>query len=301
MPATRSVAIPFAVACVGIALFSGMDAAMKGLAIALGAYNAMLWRVAIGVGISAGPYLALRRGWPSRSGFRVHVLRGAVGSVMAVMFFYGIARVPLAEGIALSFVAPLIALYLAAVLLGETIERRSVIASLMGIAGVAVLLLARAGGGGERHWDGVAAILVSAVLYSWNLILMRQQALLASPLEVAFFQNLTIGGFLLLAAPFLAVVPSAGHLPMLALAAMLAFVSLGLISWAYGRAEAQVLVPVEYTAFIWAAIMGAMFYHEAIGIGVIGGALLIVAGCLVATLGPTGRGKRDMLAVEPAL
>jgi S-adenosylmethionine uptake transporter len=31
-----SAAIPFAVACVGIALFSAMDAAMKGLAIAWG-------------------------------------------------------------------------------------------------------------------------------------------------------------------------------------------------------------------------------------------------------------------------
>lgn len=297
MATARSVAIPFAVACLGIALFSGMDAAMKGLAIALGAYNAMLWRVLMGICISAGPYLARRTRWPSRSGLRVHVLRGAIGSVMAVLFFYGIARVPLAEGIALSFIAPLIALYLAAVLLGETVERRSVIASVIGIAGVVVLLIARSGGEGARHWDGVAAILVSALLYSWNLILMRQQALLASPLEVGFFQNLTTGGFLLLAAPFFAIVPSPTHLPMLALAAVLAFVSLVLISWAYGRAEAQVLVLVEYTAFIWAAIMGAVFYGEAIGGGVLAGAVLIVAGCVVATW----RSRGDMPAVEPAL
>lgn len=289
--------IPFAVACVGIALFSTVDAAMKGLAIALGAYNAMLWRVGVGVVLSAGPYLALRKNWPSRAGLRIHVLRGAVGSVMAVMFFYGLAHVPMAEGIALSFIAPLIALYLAAVMLGETIERRSVVASLLGIAGVAVLLLARAGSGAERHWDGVGAILVSAVLYAWNLILMRRQALLASPIEVGFFQNLTTGAFLLLAAPFLAVVPGAGHLPMLTLAALLAFVSLMLISWAYGRAQAQVLVPVEYTAFVWAALLGALFYGEAIGIGVIGGAVLIVAGCLVATW----RASPTLPAVEPAL
>ena len=49
MPArAASNAIPFAVACLGIALFSAMDAAMKGLAIALGAYSAMLWRLGIG-------------------------------------------------------------------------------------------------------------------------------------------------------------------------------------------------------------------------------------------------------------
>ena len=298
MPQRSSVAIPFAVACVGIALFAGMDAAMKGLAIALGAYNAMLWRAAIGVCISAPAYLAARRGgWPSRGGIRIHVKRGAVASVMAVLFFYGIARVPLAEGIALSFIAPLIALYLAAVLLGETIERRSVFASLLGIAGVGLLLLSRAQSGGERHWDGVAAILVSAVLYAYNLILMRQQALLASPLEVGFFQNVTTFGFLALAAPFLAVLPGVEHLPMLFLSAVLAVVSLVLISWAYGRAETQVLVPVEYTAFIWAAIMGAMFYDEPIGVGLVAGAALIVVACLVATW----RAPRRPPAVEPAV
>ncbi len=299
-----STAIPFAVACVGIALFSAMDAAMKGLAIALGAYSAMLWRLGIGGLISAGPYLVTRKGRPSRAGLRVHVLRGGVASIMAVSFFYGIARVPLAEGIALSFIAPLIALYLAVVLLGETVGRHSIIASLLGICGVAVLLAARLGSGGERHLDGVAAIFLSAVFYAWNIILMRQQALLAPPAEVAFFQNVTAGGFLLLALPVVILVapsifhvPGESHWPMLALAALLAFVSLYLLSWAYSRAEAQVLVPVEYTAFVWAAIMGAIFYREAVTLSTVAGAILIVTGCIIAARG----GRPDTAKLEAAL
>ena len=46
--ASRSVAIPFAVACIGIASFTLMDAFMKGLSIAIGAYNATLWRTGAG-------------------------------------------------------------------------------------------------------------------------------------------------------------------------------------------------------------------------------------------------------------
>ncbi len=288
-----SAAIPFAVACLGIALFSAMDAAMKGLAIALGAYSAMLWRQAIGGVMSVGPYLLTRKRWPGRAALRIHLLRGGVGAIMAVSFFYGIARVPLAEGIALSFIAPLIALYLAVVLLGETVGRHSIVASLLGLAGVAVLLSARLGAdAGARNLDGVAAILVSAVFYAWNIILMRQQALLASPIEAAFFQNVTAGGFLLLAAPVvwlvdrsILVVPSGAQWPMLVLAAVLAFASLFLLSWAYARAEAQVLVPVEYTAFVWAAIMGAVFYAEAVTATTIAGAVLIVGGCIIAARG----------------
>jgi S-adenosylmethionine uptake transporter len=297
-------AIPFAVACLGIALFSAMDAAMKGLAIALGAYSAMLWRQGIGGLISAGPYFLTRTGWPSRAGIRVHFLRGAVGSIMAVSFFYGIARVPLAEGIALSFIAPLIALYLAVVLLGETVGRHSIIASVLGLCGVAVLLAARIGTGGERHLDGVAAILLSALFYAWNIVLMRQQALLAPPAEVAFFQNVTAGLCLLLALPVVLLVapsifhvPDASHWPMLILSALLAFCSLYLLSWAYSRAEAQVLVPVEYTAFVWAAIMGAIFYDEAVTLTTVAGAVLIVTGCIIAARG----GRPDTAKLEAAL
>ncbi len=301
-----SAAIPFVAACVGIALFSVMDAAMKGVAIAIGAYSGMLWRQVIGVSIGVMPYMLTRTGWPSRAGIRVHVLRGLVASVMAVSFFYGLARVPMAEGIALSFIAPLIALYLSVVILGERVGRGTIIASILGVAGVAVMVVARLSddSGMPRHLDGVAAIFVSAVFYAWNIILMRQQALLAPPMEVAFFQCLTAGFFLLLALPVvLLVAPNwvavpSGHIwLLLALSAALAFISLFLLSWAYGRAEAQALVPVEYTAFIWAAILGAIFFDEAVTVTTVIGTALIVTGCIIAARG----GRADLSKLEAAV
>ncbi len=299
-----STAVPFAVACLGIALFSAMDAAMKGLAIALGAYSAMLWRQAIGGVISAVPYFVMHTSAPTRAALRIHILRGFVASVMAVSFFYGIARVPLAEGIALSFIAPLIALYLSAVLLGETVGRHSIMASLFGLAGVAVLLSARIGSGGERHLDGVFAIFLSALFYAYNIILMRRQAQVASPIEVAFFQSIMAGGFLLVALPVVLLidpavftVPKGWQWPMLTLSAALSFASLFLLSWAYGRAEAQILVPVEYTAFVWATIMGAVFYHEAMTVPTLGGAGLIISGCIIAARG----GRPDTAKLEAAI
>ena len=63
---------------------------------------------------------------------------------MAMLFFWGLARVPLAQGVALAFVAPLIALYLAALILKEQIARRAIFASLLGFAGVLVILAGQA-------------------------------------------------------------------------------------------------------------------------------------------------------------
>lgn len=293
MPLARSATLPLAVACLGIAIFCVMDTVMKGMAIALGAYSAMLWRQVIGAALGLGPWLLSRTGWPRGKAMRFHVMRGGVGAVMAVSWFYGLARMPMAEAVALSFIAPLIALYLSAVLLGETVRRSSIIASLLGLAGVGVLLAARLGAGeGERALDGVAAIFVSAVLYAWNLILMRQQALVAKPAEVAFFQNAISGGWLWLALPVVLLVeptafrmPEAAHWPLLALGAACTVVSLFLLSWAYARAEANVLVPVEYTGFLWLALLGAVFYGEALTLTTLAGTALIVTGCIIATRG----------------
>jgi S-adenosylmethionine uptake transporter len=280
-----SPAIPFAVACVGIALFSLMDTQMKGLSIAIGAYNAMFWRVWIGAVMAGVVFLVRGERLPARAAMRLHLIRGAVASVMAVSFFWGIARVPLAEGIALSFIAPLITLYLAAVMLGEQIGPHAIIASLVALVGVGIILAGRIGGQAydEGALWGIGAIFVSAILYAFNLILQRQQAQVATPVEIALFQSLVAGICLGLLAPFLAVVPAAVTWPALVVSAGLAIISLLLLSWAYARAEAQVLVTVEYTAFLWAAIFGWVFFHEAVTLATFFGGALIVIGCLIAT------------------
>ncbi|MBS0315108.1 MAG: DMT family transporter [Proteobacteria bacterium] len=299
MTAPRSIAIPFAVACLGIASFTAMDAAMKGLSIAIGAYNATLWRTIAGSLIGGAIFFSRRLPLPAKSTFRLHLLRGAIVAVMAVLWFWGIARVPLAEAIALSFIAPLIALYLASLILGERIRPQAIIGSVLGLSGVALMLITRASGRYEPAvLTGMGAILCSAVLYAFNLVLMRKQALVASPVEVAFFQNLTTGLFLLLAAPFYAVVPAVTHAPPILLSASLALFSLMCLSWAYARAEAQSLVVVEYTGFGWGALWGWLIFGEAVGWWVLAGTGLIVAGCYIAVRPPR---KPQELALEASL
>ena len=280
---THSTAVPFSVATLGIATFAGMDVLMKGLAIEMGAYNAMLWRTSISVLIAAALFLWKRTRWPGPSIIRLHVWRGVVTSLMAFLFFWGLIYVPLAEAIGLSFIAPLIALYLAAVLLKEKIGNKAVLASVVGFFGTLVIVGGKLGG---QYSDdigfGIAAILLSAVLYAYNLILQRQQAMVAEPFEIAFFQSATMISIYILFAPFLAVTPVIGKLPELAGAAVLGMTSLLLLSWAYARAEAKILIPVEYTAFIWASLFGWLVFAEEITVPTLAGTALIVLGCLVA-------------------
>lgn len=218
---------------------------------------------------------------------RLHVERGVVSAVMAMLFFWGLARTPMAQAIALTFIAPLIAQGLAVLLLKERMKRGALTGSAMGFGGVLVILWGQAGAamGPEAFW-GAVAVLLSAVAYAYNIILMRRQAQIADPYEVAFFQSVTVALSLAVAMPWFAELPPVEHLPMLLLAAVLATVSLGLLSWAYARAEASYLAPVEFTAFIWASLWGYLFFAEHVGLPTLMGAALIVAGCLIAARAP---------------
>ena len=282
--------LPFLAAAAGIATFSLMDATMKSASIAAGVYSALLLRCACGALLMLPIWLLADWQRPTLAAIKVHWLRSAVVAAMALLFFWGLVRVPLAEAIALSFIAPLIALYLAAVLLGEKIQPTAIAASLLGFGGVLVIAGARLTEGtlNARSGWGIAAVLVSAVLYAWNLILQRQQAQLASPPEISFFQNLCVALILSLAAPWLLSWPGPAALKDIALSAALAAAAVMLLSWAYARAEAQALLPVEYTGFIWAALFGWLMFGEEVTVATLAGVVLIVIGSWIAVRKSTG-------------
>jgi len=277
----------FAVALGAVAVLSIMDAVMKHLVLAIGIVAVSVWRAAANLLASAVLYLPNRRSWPSAATTRVHVLRSVIVTVMAALFFWGIGRVPLAQAIALTFIAPLIAQGLAVLLLDERMKRGALIGSALGFGGVLVILGGQAGAhmGPDALW-GAVAVLLSAVCYAYNIILMRKQAQLANPYEVAFFQSVIVAICLSFAMPWFAHLPPAEHVPMILLGALLATASLALLGWAYARAEASYLAPVEFTAFIWASLWGFAFFGETVRLTTLLGAGLIVAGCLIAARAP---------------
>ena len=272
---------PVLVAVAAIALLSVMDGAMKGASLALGAFSAMLWRAMMSSAITLPLWLGARTPWPKGAVMRVHLLRGVIVAAMAFLFFHSLTLLPLAQAIAISFFAPLISLYLAAVMLKEDIAPSAIVASLIGLAGVAVicwpeLTVERT----PERIEGIAAVLASAVLYALNLVLARRQALIAKPREIAFFQNAITALCLIGFAPWFLRSPD-GALMWIAISSLLSIAAALMLSWAYARAEAQVLVPMEYSAFGWAAAVGWLAFREPVSTTTLVGVALIVAACLV--------------------
>ncbi|QWC57095.1 EamA family transporter [Erythrobacter sp. 3-20A1M] len=275
--------LPILAAFAGIGLLALMDAFMKGAALALGAYSASLLRSAFALVFALPVWLATGARRPPAPVLRIHLLRGVVASIMALAFFYALTKLPIAETIAISFVAPLVALWLAAIMLGETIHRRAIWAAVLGLIGTLIIVGGRIGQ--ERMTPdaamGLAAILFSALLYAWNLVLMRRQATLAPPLEVTVF-HAGMGVIVLgLFAPWLFELATPAAIPGVAIAGALTACGSLVLAWAYARAEAQILVPIEYSGFLWASLFGWLFFAEIVRGTTILGAMLIVVGCWI--------------------
>ncbi|MFM9829508.1 MAG: DMT family transporter, partial [Sphingomonas sp.] len=232
-------------------------------------------------------FLAQRKPWPRGQALRLHIMRGIAAGLSVLAFFWGLVRVPMAQSVALTFLAPLMALFLAGLVLGEKIRRAAIYGSLVASIGVLVIAMGQARSGASTDTLlGSAAIIFASVLYAGSLILLRQQAQLASPMEITLFTSLVISVLQLVGAPWLATWPRIDQLPIIVIAAIIGSSSAWMLAWAYGRAETQVLAQVEYTAFVWAALLGWLVFDERVSLFTVAGAALIIAGCVVAVRGP---------------
>ena len=283
----RRVAHPaqgFLAALGAVALLSIMDAVMKHLVLAIGILAVSFWRAGANLALSAVLYLPRRRRWPSRKTLWIHISRSIVVTIMALLFFWGIGRVPLAQAIALTFIAPLIAMLLAPLFLKERLAGRSIAGAIAAFAGVVVIVLGQARAKvAPDVLLGIAAILGSAICYSGNILMMRWQALAAKPLEINFFQSVVVLVLWLAALPLIGIPDwPHGQISWVVVASLLSTSGGLLFAWAYAREEASYLAVTEYSAFLWASALGWLVFRERVSLYTVAGAVLIVGGCLVA-------------------
>jgi len=258
---------------------------MKEAVLTTGTYTATVLRSLAATAIIAPIWFWRKSGWPTKAVMKLHLERGIVSAFMALSFFYSLTKLPLAEAIAISFIAPLLALYFARVLLGEVIQPKAIFASILGLAGTLVIVGGKIGQG-EFDDDtilGLTALMFSAVLYAYNFVVVRRQSQLAGPMEVATFHSGIGGLVLLLFAPVFGFAPVGDATVPIMAAAVLTIAGAMAIAWAYARAEAQALVPLEYTGFLWASLLGWVFFSEAVTLTTIAGTVLIVTGCWITT------------------
>jgi drug/metabolite transporter (DMT)-like permease len=210
-----------------------------------------------------------------------HLGRGIISVFGMFLSFASLGRLPLVDATAISFASPLITVALAAIILKERVRIYRWSAVGVGLLGVIVMLapyldLGRAAAASGPAIGALFA-LAAAFCNAGTVIQTRRLTDSETTSAIVFYFSLfcAIAG--------LATLPFAWHPPTgMELAELIAIGVLGgvshiLLTESYRFAPASLLAPFDYTAMVWAFVLGYALFGETPTVLVFLGALIIAA------------------------
>ncbi|TYC66042.1 DMT family transporter [Stappia sp. BW2] len=202
-----------------------------------------------------------------------HLLRGALWICAATLFFTGLSLMGLAEATALVFIMPVFVTAISALVLREQVGWRRWTAVLVGFVGV--LVVVRPGSGAFQ----AASLLPIATAFVYAMLMLS--ARFVDPRESVWtlMLYLTGAGALIsaLAMPFVWVQPHAEDIWLFLGVALFGTIGITLITQAFRLAPAAVVAPFDYTALLWATLLGWLLWDEIPDMATYVGAAIIIA------------------------
>lgn len=203
----------------------------------------------------------------------LQLLRSALLLLSTIVFFSVLKIVPLSEGTAMNFCAPLFVLAISPWLLKEKSYVSRWIAVAVGFAGMLIVMRP----GGSIAPTGVMLGILSALIFAAVVVLTRKTNQYDHPMVTLFYGGLV--GMVISSAivPFFWTphVPSTTEWLILASTGVTSTVGHLLVNSAYKHAEASLLAPYAYLQIISATTMGWLVFGQlpdgltAVGIAVI--------------------------------
>lgn len=253
-------------------LFLAMTGTVRHLGSNLPAAEAGFIRYAIGlVLVSPALFTALRRSAPATT-WRLYGLRGLIHGVSVLLWFYAMARIPVAEVTALGYVSPIFVTVGAALFLGEHIRTRRVMAVIFGLIGVLIILRP----GFQVIGDGQIAQLLAAPLFAASFLIAKRLTDTAQPAEIVAMLSLACTVVLAPMAWAVWRTPSLSELLWLTITAICATLGHWCLTRAYQAAPISVTQPISFLQIVWATALGYYAFGEAVDIWVIIGAAVII-------------------------
>jgi drug/metabolite transporter (DMT)-like permease len=209
-----------------------------------------------------------------------HLARGVISVFGMFLSFAALARLPLVDATAISFAAPLITVALAALILKERVRAYRWCAVVIGFFGVIVMLtpyLDLGGAVATGPATGALLALSAAFCNAGTAIQTRRLTVTetTSAIVLYFSSFCAVAGLLTL--PFAWHPPTELEFAKLVAIGVLAGVAHILLTEGYRFAPASVLAPFEYTAMVWAFLLGYGMFGEMPTAAVLLGAAIIAA------------------------
>ncbi len=257
----------------GIFLFSLNDAMGKWLVATYSVGQVLLLRSLAALAV----LLVLLRGegW---AGFRaaprpgLQALRVVFSTLEVACFYWAVSAMPLADVMTYYLAGPIYVAGLAALLLGERLDRARIACIGVGFVGVVIAL----NPSGASLSGGALVALAGSLFFALLMITTR---VLRGTSDAVLVTGQTLGALLLGAvlAPLDWVAPTGRDLVLLSLLGIVAMAAHMCVNRALKLAPASTVVPFQYTLIVWAVALGYAFFGDVPSAAVLAGAALIVA------------------------
>lgn len=265
-------------------LITAMSAVVHAVADRVPTGQIIFWRSAVAL-VPICLYMAVRGQFPAAVATRrpgLHVTRSLFGALSMVFSFVSLAYLPVANAQALAYLAPVLTLPLAAVMLGERIGRVVIGAAALGFGGVIAMLWAAFETPGQGALIGVAAGFGYALTMAFVRVHIKAMTASEPPATIAFWFA-AVSTLVGLASIPLGWVPvDATTLALLVATGLLGGLAHIAATEAVARAPVSVLAPFDFTGLVWALGFDILLFSlvpgpvALVGVAAIGGAAVLV-------------------------
>jgi len=209
----------------------------------------------------------------SRGTWGLFGLRGLAHMSAVVLWFYAMARIPIADVTAMNYMSPIYVTIGAALFLGERLAFRRILAVVAGLVGALIILRP----GFREVGVGHLAMIFAAMIFGASYLLAKLLSERCSPAAVVAMLSVTVTIGLAPLAAMNWVTPTWAELGILLVVAGLATAGHYAMTRAFQAAPLAVTQPVTFLQLVWAVSLGAFVFGEPLDPWVIVGGLVIVA------------------------
>ncbi len=189
----------------------------------------------------------------------LQISRGAFAAISVTLFIFAVKFIPLADAVAVTFIAPFVVTILGALFLGENVGIHRIGAVFVGFIGTLIVIRP---GFGVFH-PAVLLVFMAAIAFALRQILSRMLAPSDRTATTIAYTSLTSSILLTIPLPFVWNTPASGQqLIVLAGMALCAGVGELLVIRALEIANAVVVTPLHYTIIIWATFYGWFIFDQ---------------------------------------
>ncbi len=211
---------------------------------------------------------------------KMHLMRGLVGLIGMLLWFYTITLIPLSEAVSITFIVPITTTIAAVLFLKEKVDHKIWFSLAIGLSGVLIIIRP-----GFRELKP-AYLLALLIPFAWSAsnIFIKKMVATEKPKTITLYLSFTI--FILsipIAAPYLKPIGTIdlGWFMLLGLVSNCSYIANAIC---YSKTDVSAVQPFDFTRLIFTAIIAYIAFNEKVELMTFVGAGIIMLGSLIVAI-----------------